>query len=155
MLGGFGEFNFMPKKWIGYKGALQRAVAMYEGVSQTKARQIIEKGVRELRAQNKTFRGTDLSRSPYREFEKQYFETGTIETKSFEKTVNERFENFLAKYGEELVSFKFQNKTYDMTFNEIIEAYSKGAVNYSFVKKALREFEEVNTEYIKGNYGRH
>lgn len=142
----------MPKKWIGYKEALQRAVAMYEGVSLTKARQIISTNVREIKALNRKL-GKDLQRSPYRQFEQSYF--GGHQIQDFETTVYERFSAFSQKYGSNTIEFKYRNKTYNMTLDEVVTAYAQGEVTYTFVRNALRVFEDTNAEYIKGGYHRH
>lgn len=150
----FEEFCIMPKKWVGYKEALQRAVALYEGVSLTKARKIITSATKQIREVNKKL-DKSLRRSEYRLFEEQYFGGRSDFSQNFENTVYERFQNFLEKYGAESVVFKYKGKQYSATFDEIIQAYASGEVTYTFVKNALKEFEETNAEYIKAGYHKH
>ena len=151
-MGGNGELNFMAKNK--YRQSLIKAVAFNEGISQKQAGKIVSTRLREIRALNKTLKGSDLKVNPYRQFEREYF--GGEETfYNKYQVVYERFDHFLQKYGNRDVSFIYNNKEYNMTMEEVVNAYAKGEVSALFIRRAIQALENRYADYIKANYNRH
>lgn len=137
-----------------YRQSLIKAVAFNEGISQKQAGKIVSTRLREIRALNKTLKGSDLKVNPYRQFEHEYF--GGEETfYNKYQVVYERFDHFLQKYGNRDVSFIYNNKEYNMTMEEVVNAYAKGEVSALFIRRAIQALENRYADYIKANYNRH
>lgn len=137
-----------------YRQSLIKAVAFNEGISQKQAGKIVSTRLREIRALNKTLKGSDLKVNPYRQFEREYF--GGEETfYNKYQVVYERFDHFLQKYGNRDVSFIYNNKEYNMTMEEVVNAYAKGEVSALFIRRAIQALENRYADYIKANYNRH
>ena len=137
-----------------YRQSLIKAVAFNEGISQKQAGKIVSTRLREIRALNKTLKGSDLKVNPYRQFEREYF--GGEETfYNKYQVVYERFDHFLQKYGNRDVSFIYNNKEYNMTMEEVVNAYAKGEVSALFIRRAIQVLENRYADYIKANYNRH
>lgn len=151
-MGGFGANKFMANNK--YKQSLIRAVAFNEGISQKKAGKIVSTRLKEIRALNKTLKGSDLKVNPYRQFEREYF--GGEETfYNKYQVVYERFDHFLQKYGDRDVSFIYNNKEYNLTMEEVVNMYAKGEVSALFIRRAIQALENRYADYIKANYNRH
>ena len=92
-----------------YRQSLIKAVAFYEGISQRKATTIVSSRIKQIRAINKSLKGSDIKLNPYRQFEREYF--GGEETLYDRyQVIYERFDHFLDKYGNRDISFIYNNK---------------------------------------------
>lgn len=150
-MGGYGDLIIMANK---YRQSLIKAVAFYEGVSQRKAMTIVSSRIKQIRAINKSLKGSDIKLNPYRQFEREYF--GGEETLYDRyQVIYERFDHFLDKYGNRDVSFIYNNKEYNMTMEEVVNAYAKGEVSATFIRRAIQALENRYADYIKANYNRH
>lgn len=150
-MGGYGDLIIMANK---YRQSLIKAVAFYEGVSQRKATTIVSSRIKQIRAINKSLKGSDIKLNPYRQFEREYF--GGEETLYDRyQVIYERFDHFLDKYGNRDVSFIYNNKEYNMTMKEVVNAYAKGEVSATFIRRAIQALENRYADYIKANYNRH
>lgn len=150
-MGGYGDLIIMANK---YRQSLIKAVAFYEGVSQRKATTIVSSRIKQIRAINKSLKGSDIKLNPYRQFEREYF--GGEETLYDRyQVIYERFDHFLDKYGNRDVSFIYNNKEYNMTMAEVVNAYAKGEVSATFIRRAIQSLENRYADYIKANYNRH
>lgn len=137
-----------------YRQSLIKAVAFYEGISQRKATTIVSSRIKQIRALNKSLKGSDIKVNPYRQFEREYF--GGEETLYDRyQVIYERFDHFLDKYGDRDISFIYNNKEYNMTMAEVINAYAKGEVSATFIRRAIQALENRYADYIKANYNRH
>lgn len=137
-----------------YRQSLIKAVAFYEGISQRKATTIVSSRIKQIRALNKSLKGSDIKVNPYRQFEREYF--GGEETLYDRyQVIYERFDHFLDKYGNRDISFIYNNKEYNMTMAEVINAYAKGEVSATFIRRAIQALENRYADYIKANYNRH
>lgn len=137
-----------------YRQSLIKAVAFYEGISQRKATTIVSSRIKQIRAINKGLKGSDIKLNPYRQFEREYF--GGEETLYDRyQVIYERFSHFLDKYGNRDVSFIYNNKEYNMTMAEVVNAYAKGEVSATFIRRAIQSLENRYADYIKANYNRH
>ena len=137
-----------------YRQSLIKAVAFYEGISQRKATGIVSSRIKQIRALNKTLKGSDIKINPYRQFEREYF-GGEEELYDRYQVIYERFDNFLKKYGGRDVEFKYNNKTYNMTMEKVVNAYAKGEASATFIRRAIQALENRYADYIKANYNRH
>lgn len=150
-MGGYGDLIIMANK---YRQSLIKAVAFYEGVSQRKATTIVSSRIKQIRAINKSLKGSDIKLNPYRQFEREYF--GGEETLYDRyQVIYERFSHFLDKYGNRDISFIYNNKEYNMTMAEVVNAYAKGEVSATFIRRAIQSLENRYADYIKANYNRH
>ena len=150
-MGGYGDLIIMANK---YRQSLIKAVAFYEGISQRKATTIVSSRIKQIRAINKSLKGSDIKLNPYRQFEREYF--GGEETLYDRyQVIYERFDHFLDKYGNRDISFIYNNKEYNMTMAEIVNAYAKGEVSATFIRRAIQALENRYADYIKANYNRH
>lgn len=150
-MGGYGDLIIMANK---YRQSLIKAVAFYEGISQRKATTIVSSRIKQIRAINKGLKGSDIKLNPYRQFEREYF--GGEETLYDRyQVIYERFSHFLDKYGNRDVSFIYNNKEYTMTMAEVVNAYAKGEVSATFIRRAIQSLENRYADYIKANYNRH
>lgn len=150
-MGGYGDLIIMANK---YRQSLIKAVAFYEGISQRKATTIVSSRIKQIRAINKSLKGSDIKLNPYRQFEREYF--GGEETfYDRYQVIYERFDHFLDKYGNRDVSFIYNNKEYNMTMTEVVNAYAKGEVSATFIRRAIQSLENRYADYIKANYNRH
>ena len=137
-----------------YRQSLIKAVAFYEGISQRKATTIVSSRIKQIRVLNKSLKGSDIKVNPYRQFEREYF--GGEETLYDRyQVIYERFDHFLDKYGDRDISFIYNNKEYNMTMAEVINAYAKGEVSATFIRRAIQALENRYADYIKANYNRH
>lgn len=137
-----------------YRQSLIKAVAFYEGISQRKATTIVSSRIKQIRALNKSLKGSDIKLNPYRQFEREYF--GGEETLYDRyQVIYERFDHFLDKYGNRVISFIYNNKEYNMTMAEVVNAYAKGEVSATFIRRAIQALENRYADYIKANYNRH
>lgn len=137
-----------------YRQSLIKAVAFYEGISQRKATTIVSSRIKQIRALNKSLKGSDIKINPYRQFEREYF--GGEETLYDRyQVIYERFDHFLDKYGDRDISFIYNNKEYNMTMAEVVNAYAKGEVSATFIRRAIQALENRYADYIKANYNRH
>ncbi len=137
-----------------YRQSLIKAVAFYEGISQRKATTIVSSRIKQIRAINKSLKGSDIKLNPYRQFEREYF--GGEETLYDRyQVIYERFDHFLDKYGNRDISFIYNNKEYNMTMAEVVNAYAKGEVSATFIRRAIQALENRYADYIKANYNRH
>lgn len=137
-----------------YRQSLIKAVAFYEGISQRKATTIVSSRIKQIRAINKSLKGSDIKLNPYRQFEREYF--GGEETLYDRyQVIYERFDHFLDKYGDRDISFIYNNKEYNMTMAEVVNAYAKGEVSATFIRRAIQALENRYADYIKANYNRH
>ena len=137
-----------------YRQSLIKAVAFYEGISQRKATTIVSSRIKQIRALNKSLKGSDIKVNPYRQFEREYF--GGEETLYDRyQVIYERFDHFLDKYGNRDISFIYNNKEYNMTMAEVVNAYAKGEVSATFIRRAIQALENRYADYIKANYNRH
>lgn len=137
-----------------YRQSLIKAVAFYEGISQRKATTIVSSRIKQIRALNKSLKGSDIKVNPYRQFEREYF--GGEETLYDRyQVIYERFDHFLDKYGDRDISFIYNNKEYNMTMAEVVNAYAKGEVSATFIRRAIQALENRYADYIKANYNRH
>ena len=137
-----------------YRQSLIKAVAFYEGISQRKATSIVSSRIKQIRAINKSLKGSDIKVNPYRQFEREYF--GGEETLYDRyQVIYERFDHFLDKYGNRDISFIYNNKEYNMTMAEVVNAYAKGEVSATFIRRAIQALENRYADYIKANYNRH
>lgn len=137
-----------------YRQSLIKAVAFYEGISQRKATTIVSSRIKQIRALNKSLKGSDIKLNPYRQFEREYF--GGEETLYDRyQVIYERFDHFLDKYGNRDISFIYNNKEYNMTMAEVVNAYAKGEVSATFIRRAIQALENRYADYIKANYNRH
>lgn len=137
-----------------YRQSLIKAVAFYEGISQRKATTIVSSRIKQIRALNKSLKGSDIKVNPYRQFEREYF--GGEETLYDRyQVIYERFDHFLDKYGDRDISFMYNNKEYNMTMAEVVNAYAKGEVSATFIRRAIQALENRYADYIKANYNRH
>lgn len=137
-----------------YRQSLIKAVAFYEGISQRKATTIVSSRIKQIRAINKSLKGSDIKLNPYRQFEREYF--GGEETLYDRyQIIYERFDHFLDKYGNRDISFIYNNKEYNMTMAEVVNAYAKGEVSATFIRRAIQALENRYADYIKANYNRH
>lgn len=137
-----------------YRQSLIKAVAFYEGISQRKATTIVSSRIKQIRAINKGLKGSDIKLNPYRQFEREYF--GGEETLYDRyQVIYERFDHFLDKYGNRDISFNYNNKEYNMTMKEVVNAYAKGEVSATFIRRAIQALENRYADYIKANYNRH
>lgn len=150
-MGGYGDLIIMANK---YRQSLIKAVAFYEGISQRKATTIVSSRIKQIRAINKSLKGSDIKLNPYRQFEREYF--GGEETLYDRyQVIYERFDHFLDKYGNRDISFIYNNKEYYMTMAEVVNAYAKGEVSATFIRRAIQALENRYADYIKANYNRH
>lgn len=150
-MGGYGDLIIMANK---YRQSLIKAVAFYEGISQRKATTIVSSRIKQIRAINKSLKGSDIKLNPYRQFEREYF--GGEETLYDRyQVIYERFDHFLDKYGNRDISFIYNNKEYNMTMAEVVNAYAKGEVSTTFIRRAIQALENRYADYIKANYNRH
>ena len=150
-MGGYGDLIIMANK---YRQSLIKAVAFYEGISQRKATTIVSSRIKQIRAINKGLKGSDIKLNPYRQFEREYF--GGEETLYDRyQVIYERFDHFLDKYGNRDISFNYNNKEYNMTMKEVVNAYAKGEVSATFIRRAIQALENRYADYIKANYNRH
>lgn len=150
-MGGYGDLIIMANK---YRQSLIKAVAFYEGISQRKATTIVSSRIKQIRAINKSLKGSDIKLNPYRQFEREYF--GGEETLYDRyQVIYERFDHFLDKYGNRDISFIYNNKEYNMTMAEVVNAYAKGEVSATFIRRAIQALENRYADYIKANYNRH
>lgn len=150
-MGGYGDLIIMANK---YRQSLIKAVAFYEGISQRKATTIVSSRIKQIRAINKGLKGSDIKLNPYRQFEREYF--GGEETLYDRyQVIYERFDHFLDKYGNRDISFIYNNKEYNMTMEEVVNAYAKGEVSATFIRRAIQALENRYADYIKANYNRH
>lgn len=150
-MGGYGDLIIMANK---YRQSLIKAVAFYEGISQRKATTIVSSRIKQIRALNKSLKGSDIKVNPYRQFEREYF--GGEETLYDRyQVIYERFDHFLDKYGDRDISFIYNNKEYNMTMAEVVNAYAKGEVSATFIRRAIQALENRYADYIKANYNRH
>ena len=150
-MGGYGDLIIMANK---YRQSLIKAVAFYEGISQRKATTIVSSRIKQIRAINKGLKGSDIKLNPYRQFEREYF--GGEETLYDRyQVIYERFDHFLDKYGNRDISFIYNNKEYNMTMKEVVNAYAKGEVSATFIRRAIQALENRYADYIKANYNRH
>lgn len=150
-MGGYGDLIIMANK---YRQSLIKAVAFYEGISQRKATIIVSSRIKQIRAINKSLKGSDIKLNPYRQFEREYF--GGEETLYDRyQVIYERFDHFLDKYGNRDISFIYNNKEYNMTMAEVVNAYAKGEVSATFIRRAIQALENRYADYIKANYNRH
>lgn len=150
-MGGYGDLIIMVNK---YRQSLIKAVAFYEGISQRKATTIVSSRIKQIRAINKSLKGSDIKLNPYRQFEREYF--GGEETLYDRyQVIYERFNHFLDKYGNRDISFIYNNKEYNMTMAEVVNAYAKGEVSATFIRRAIQALENRYADYIKANYNRH
>ena len=150
-VGGYGDLIIMANK---YRQSLIKAVAFYEGISQRKATTIVSSRIKQIRAINKGLKGSDIKLNPYRQFEREYF--GGEETLYDRyQVIYERFDHFLDKYGNRDISFIYNNKEYNMTMKEVVNAYAKGEVSATFIRRAIQALENRYADYIKANYNRH
>lgn len=150
-VGGYGDLIIMANK---YRQSLIKAVALYEGISQRKATTIVSSRIKQIRAINKSLKGSDIKLNPYRQFEREYF--GGEETLYDRyQVIYERFDHFLDKYGNRDISFIYNNKEYNMTMAEVVNAYAKGEVSATFIRRAIQALENRYADYIKANYNRH
>lgn len=150
-MGGYGDLIIMANK---YRQSLIKAVAFYEGISQRKATTIVSSRIKQIRAINKGLKGSDIKLNPYRQFEREYF--GGEETLYDRyQVIYERFSHFLDKYGNRDISFIYNNKEYNMTMAEVVNAYAKGEVSATFIRRAIQSLENRYADYIKANYNRH
>lgn len=137
-----------------YRQSLIKAVAFYEGISQRKATTIVSSRIKQIRAINKSLKGSDIKLNPYRQFEREYF--GGEETLYDRyQVIYERFDHFLDKYGDRDISFIYNNKEYNMTMAEVVNAYAKGEASATFIRRAIQALENRYADYIKANYNRH
>lgn len=137
-----------------YRQSLIKAVAFYEGISQRKATTIVSSRIKQIRTLNKSLKGSDIKVNPYRQFEREYF--GGEETLYDRyQVIYERFDHFLDKYGDRDISFIYNNKEYNMTMAEVVNAYAKGEVSATFIRRAIQALENRYADYIKANYNRH
>ena len=133
-VGGYGDLIIMANK---YRQSLIKAVAFYEGISQRKATTIVSSRIKQIR-----------------QFEREYF--GGEETLYDRyQVIYERFDHFLDKYGNRDISFIYNNKEYNMTMAEVVNAYAKGEVSATFIRRAIQALENRYADYIKANYNRH
>ena len=150
-MGGYGDLIIMANK---YRQSLIKAVAFYEGISQRKATTIVSSRIKQIRAINKSLKGSDIKLNPYRQFEREYF--GGEETLYDRyQVIYERFDHFFDKYGNRDISFIYNNKEYNMTMAEVVNAYAKGEVSATFIRRAIQALENRYADYIKANYNRH
>lgn len=150
-MGGYGDLIIMANK---YRQSLIKAVAFYEGISQRKATTIVSSRIKQIRAINKSLKGSDIKLNPYRQFEREYF--GGEETLYDRyQVIYERFDHFLDKYGNRDISFIYNNKEYYMTMAEVVNVYAKGEVSATFIRRAIQALENRYADYIKANYNRH
>ena len=150
-VGGYGDLIIMANK---YRQSLIKAVAFYEGISQRKATTIVSSRIKQIRAINKSLKGSDIKLNPYRQFEREYF--GGEETLYDRyQVIYERFDHFLDKYGNRDISFVYNNKEYNMTMAEVVNAYAKGGVSATFIRRAIQALENRYADYIRANYNRH
>ena len=150
-MGGYGDLFIMANK---YRQSLIKAVAFYEGISQRKATTIVSSRIKQIRAINKGLKGSDIKLNPYRQFEREYF--GGEETLyDIYQVIYEIFDHFLDKYGNRDISFIYNNKEYNMTMEEVVNAYAKGEVSATFIRRAIQALENRYADYIKANYNRH